>query len=88
MSEWPSRRKDRGEPTVRILVVEDEAKVARALEEGLEAEHYEVVASATGEDGFFQVNAVDNGLEVTALHNYFFFDRPHVYKAALDTQQK
>jgi hypothetical protein len=40
----------------------------RALKEGLEAEHYEVVASATGED--------------------VFFGRPHVYKAALDTQQK
>ena len=23
--------------------------------------------------------ALDNGLEVTALHNHFFFDRPHVY---------
>ena len=42
---------------MRILVVEDEAKVARALQEGLEAEHYEVVVSATGEDGFFRVNA-------------------------------
>ncbi len=42
---------------MRILVVEDEAKVAGALKEGLEAEHYEVVVSATGEDGFFRVNA-------------------------------
>jgi DNA-binding response OmpR family regulator len=42
---------------VRILVVEDEAKVARALKEGLEAEHYEVVVSGTGEDGFFRVSA-------------------------------
>ena len=42
---------------MRILVVEDEAKVARALKEGLEAEHYEVVVSATGEDGFFRVSA-------------------------------
>jgi len=42
---------------VRILVVEDEAKVAGALKEGLEAEHYEVDVSATGEDGFFRVNA-------------------------------
>jgi len=46
-----------GELRVRILVVEDEAKVAGALKEGLEAEHYEVVVSATGEDGFFRVNA-------------------------------
>ena len=42
---------------MRILVVEDEAKVAAALKEGLEADHYEVVVSATGEDGFFRVNA-------------------------------
>ena len=39
---------------MRILVVEDEAKVARALKEGLEAERYEVVVSRTGEDGFFR----------------------------------
>jgi len=48
---------------VRILVVEDEAKVAGALKEGLEAEHYEVVLSATGEDGYFRVNT---GIEVGA----------------------
>jgi len=52
-----------GELPVRILVVEDEAKVARALQEGLEAEHYEVVLSATGEDGYFRVNT---GIEVGA----------------------
>ena len=38
---------------MRVLVVEDEAKVARALKEGLQAERYEVVTSRTGEDGFF-----------------------------------
>jgi two-component system, OmpR family, copper resistance phosphate regulon response regulator CusR len=42
---------------VRILVVEDEAKVARALQEGLAAEHYDVVVAQTGEDGFFYANA-------------------------------
>jgi len=42
---------------VRILVVEDEAKVARALKEGLEGEHYDVVVAKTGEEGFFRVNA-------------------------------
>jgi len=45
------------EKDVRILVVEDERKVARALQEGLEAESYEVVIAHTGEDGFFLVNA-------------------------------
>jgi len=38
---------------VRILIVEDEQKLANALREGLEAEHYDVTIAATGEDGFF-----------------------------------
>lgn len=38
---------------MRILIVEDEPKVAQALKQGLEAEHYEVKLAATGEDGFF-----------------------------------
>jgi len=42
---------------MRILVVEDEKKVARALREGLEDEGFEVRLSATGEDAFFQVTS-------------------------------
>jgi len=42
---------------MRILVVEDEAKVAQALQEGLAGEHYDVVVAKTGEDGFFRANA-------------------------------
>jgi two-component system copper resistance phosphate regulon response regulator CusR len=38
---------------VRILVIEDEPKVGRALEEGLRAEDYEVTLASTGEEGFF-----------------------------------
>lgn len=41
------------EHTVRILIIEDETKVANALRKGLEAEHYEVTIAATGEEGFF-----------------------------------
>ena len=41
---------------MRILVVEDERKVARALREGLEAEHYDVRVATSGEEGFFLVN--------------------------------
>lgn len=48
---------NRNENLVRILVVEDEMKVARALQEGLEAQDYEVTAAHTGEEGFFLVNA-------------------------------
>jgi DNA-binding response OmpR family regulator len=42
---------------MRILVVEDETKVARALKEGLEGENYEITIARTGEDGFFRANA-------------------------------
>ena len=37
---------------MRILVIEDETKVARALQEGLEAERYAVLTAADGEEGF------------------------------------
>lgn len=38
---------------MRVLVVEDERKLARALKEGLEADDYAVSVAHTGEDGFF-----------------------------------
>jgi two-component system copper resistance phosphate regulon response regulator CusR len=40
----------------RVLVVEDEQKVATALQEGLEGERYEVVVERTGEGAFFRLN--------------------------------
>jgi two-component system, OmpR family, copper resistance phosphate regulon response regulator CusR len=42
---------------VRILIVEDEAKVARATGSGLVREGYDVVIAATGEEGFFLAQA-------------------------------
>ncbi len=41
---------------MRVLVVEDEVKVANALKEGLEDERYEAVVAHTGEDAFFRIN--------------------------------
>lgn len=41
---------------MRILVVEDEVKVAKALKEGLEDERYDAVVAHTGEDAFFRIN--------------------------------
>jgi DNA-binding response OmpR family regulator len=38
---------------MRLLVIEDEPKVGHALQEGLQAEGYEVALAETGEDGFF-----------------------------------
>jgi len=37
---------------VRILVVKDQKKVAKTLEQRLEAEHYEVAVANTRKDGF------------------------------------
>jgi two-component system, OmpR family, copper resistance phosphate regulon response regulator CusR len=66
---------------VRILVVEDEVKLARALREGLEADGYSVEVADTGESGFYLLRSTPfdlvildvmlpgrNGLEIlTAL---------------------
>lgn len=41
---------------MRLLVVEDEEKVAAALREGLEREGFEVVVEHTGEGAFFRLN--------------------------------
>ena len=41
---------------MRVLVVEDEQKVANALREGLEGEKFDVVVERTGEGAFFRVN--------------------------------
>jgi DNA-binding response OmpR family regulator len=38
---------------VHILVIEDESKVAKAIREGLESEHYQVTVAETGEEGYF-----------------------------------
>jgi two-component system copper resistance phosphate regulon response regulator CusR len=40
---------------MRILVVEDEQKVANALREGLQGERYDVVVERTGEGAFFRI---------------------------------
>ena len=42
---------------VHILVVEDEQKMAKALQEGLEADDYSVRVAFTGEEGFYLVQA-------------------------------
>jgi len=52
---------------LRILVVEDETKVARALQEGLERQQYEVVVAGTGEEGFYLVSAEEFDLVILDL---------------------
>lgn len=49
---------------MKILVVEDEPKVAGALKEGLESEGYEVILAPTGEEGFFQASSQEFDLVI------------------------
>src|SRR5436190_1258264 len=42
---------------VRVLVVEDERKLAEVVAAALRGEHYDVVVARTGEDGFFRASA-------------------------------
>ncbi len=50
---------------MRVLVVEDEPKVAQALKSGLCDEGYEAVVAQTGEEGFYQ--ASDKSFDVIIL---------------------
>ncbi len=50
-----------------ILVVEDEQKMAKALQEGLEADSYSVLVAHTGEEGFYLVQAQPFDLGVRML---------------------
>src|SRR5215468_8196102 len=83
---------------MRVLVVEDERKVARALREGLEAEHYDVDVASTGEEGFFLANHESfdlilldlmltqrDGLEVLAMLRKRGFQIPVLILTAKDT---
>ena len=42
---------------MRILIIEDEKKVAEALRKGLESEQYQATVANSGEEGFFELNA-------------------------------
>ena len=48
-------------------MVEDERKLAQVLSSALQAEHYDVVVAATGEDGFYRANAEQFDLVVLDL---------------------
>jgi len=45
-----------GKRAMRVLIVEDEDKMAEALRHGLEADHYSVSVAHTGEEGFYLVS--------------------------------
>ncbi len=82
----------------RLLVVEDEQKVAGALREGLEGEGYDVVVETTGEGAFFrlardrfEVILLDlmlpgrDGLEILSALRKQGLDTPVVVLTARDT---
>ena len=52
-----SDRVDGRTTPMRLLIVEDEQKVAMALREGLEGEGYEVTIASTGAEAFSRVNS-------------------------------
>jgi DNA-binding response OmpR family regulator len=52
---------------VRVLVVEDERKLAQVLSSALEAEHYYVAVAVTGDEGFARANAEEFDLVVLDL---------------------
>ena len=49
---------------MRILVIEDETKLANAIKEGLEADDYAVVLAHTGEEGFYLMCQKDIDLAI------------------------
>jgi len=53
--------------SMRILIVEDEDKMARALRAGLEAEQFSVHVAATGEEGFFLASTENYDLVILDL---------------------
>ena len=82
---------------MRILVVEDERKIAQILVAALETEHFDVVVAPTGEDGFFRANAeafdlvvLDvmlpgrSGLEILQTLRQRHVDTPVLIVTALD----
>jgi DNA-binding response OmpR family regulator len=52
---------------MRVLVIEDEAKVARALDDGLSREGYEVTVARTGEEGYYLLDSAPVDLVVLDL---------------------
>ncbi len=83
---------------MRILVIEDEQTLGHALQEGLQAEQYEVALAHSGEEGFYraQTEAFDllvldvmlpgrNGFEILATLRQHGFKTPVLMLTARDT---
>jgi DNA-binding response OmpR family regulator len=53
---------------MKILIIEDEKKVARAIKEGLEREGFKISSALNGEEGFFLINTIKFDLIVLDLN--------------------
>ena len=82
---------------MRVLIVEDEPKLAQIVASALQAEHYDVIVAPTGEEGFFRANAevfdlvvLDlmlpgrNGLEILQTLRQRHIDTPVLILTARD----
>src|ERR1700729_934940 len=85
---------------MRILVVEDEQKLANALKEGLQADNHSVKLAHTGEEGFYLVEMESfdlvlmdvtlpgrSGIEILAAMRQRGFKTPVLMLTARDTVQ-
>lgn len=83
---------------MRVLLVEDEVKVARALQQGLAAEGYTVTVAHTGEEGFFLLTTQPfdlllldlmlpgrSGLEILSALRKRYFEAPVLVLTAKDS---
>jgi DNA-binding response OmpR family regulator len=83
---------------MRILVIEDEKKLAQAIKESLEYEQYEVCVACSGEDGFFQASAESfdllildlmlpgrDGIDILSTLRKRHFEMPVIIITARDT---
>src|SRR3989442_1645127 len=70
-SVWRSRclrqNDEQGCRMTRVLVIEDERKVLRSLERGLQAEGYEVVTASNGDDGYKRATTESFGCMILDL---------------------
>ena len=52
----------------KILLIEDDARLARTLTQGLQEEGYAVITAANGEDGYFLYNQHDPDIVLLDLN--------------------
>jgi DNA-binding response OmpR family regulator len=67
LGECPSSEKAKGGAGVRVLVIEDESKVAGFIQKGLQQEQYAVDVARDGEEGAYQAQNFDYDIVILDL---------------------